>query len=61
MALPDRWLSQAFETTGNPFTDYRLFRLNVPLNVTMGYEDKDNSPNKIMGKEKRLQKGQEIS
>lgn len=59
--LPDRLLSQVFKTTNNPFTEYRLFRLNAPLNLTVGYEDKDNSPNKIMCKEKRLEKGHQIS
>lgn len=32
-----------------------------PLNLTVGYADKDKSENKIMCKEKRLQKGQKIS
>lgn len=60
MALPDMLLRQVFETTDNPLTDYGLFRLNVTLNFIMGYEDKDNTPNKIMSQEKRLQNGQEI-
>lgn len=46
-----------FKIINNLFIEYRFFRLNVFLNLIVGYEDKDNFLNKIMCKEKRLEKG----